>query len=150
MTVVVIVGTEADVQPAATASVMLQDELIEVQMVDHPVVPLAPRVQVGDMDVGGTTIEVLRVAYAMYRLVQCFATIATIDMDGMAYMVAQRLQHLAAELTQVYHHLPRLRCVVNTQTACRLTLYEFAQLEVCCELSIWIIILHILCVYLNG
>jgi len=88
MTVVVIVGTEADVQPAATASVMLQDELVEVQMVDHPVVPLAPRVQVGDMDVGSTTIEVLRVAYAMYRLVQCFTTVATIDMDGMADMVA--------------------------------------------------------------
>ena len=145
-----IVGTVADVQPAAATAVMLQDALVEVQVVNNPVVPHASGVQIGDVDVGGTTIQMLRVPYPMYRLVQLFTTVATIDVDGVAYMVAQRLQHLAAQLAQVDHYLPRLRCVVNTQTACRLTLYEFAQLEVCCELSIWIIILHIFCVYLNG
>lgn len=126
---------------------MLQDDLVEVQVVDHPVVPFTTRVQIGDMDVGSTTVEVLRIADAMYRLVELFTTVAAIDMDGVTYMVAQRLQHFAAQLAQVYHHLPRLRNVVNTQTACRLTLYEFAQLEVSGELSIRIIILHILCVF---
>jgi hypothetical protein len=79
----------------------------------------------------------------MYRLVQLFTTVPTIDVDGVTHVVAQRLQHLAAQLAQVDHYLPRLRCVVNTQTACRLTLYEFAQQEVLRELCMWIIILHI-------
>ena len=128
---------------------MLQDDLVEVQVVDHPVVPFTTGVQIGDMDVGSTTVKVLRVADAMYRLVELFTAVATIDMDGVAYMVAQRLQHFAAQLAQMYHHLPRFWYVVNTQTVCRLTLYEFAQLEVPGELSIWIIILHHLCVFIN-
>ena len=143
MAVVVIVGTVADVQPAAATAVMLQDALVEVQVVDNPVVPHASGVQIRDVDIGGTTIQMLRVPYPMYRLVQLFTTVATIDVDGVTHVVAQRLQHLAAQLAQVDHYLPRLRCVVNTQTACRLTLYEFAQQEVLCELCMWIIILHI-------
>ena len=143
MAVVVIVGTIANMQPAAATAVMFQDALVEVQMVDNPVIPLAGGVQVGYMDISCTTVEVLRVADTMYRLVQLFTPVATINVNGMAYVVAQRLQHLSAELAQVNHHLPRLWYVINTQTVCRLTLYEFAQTEIRRELSIWIIILHI-------
>ena len=106
MAVVVIVGTVADVQPAATTAVMLQDALVEVQVVDNPVVPHASGVQIRDVDIGGTTVKVLRVPYPMYRLVQLFTTVATIDVDGVTHVVAQRLQHLATQLAQVDHYLP--------------------------------------------
>lgn len=143
-----IVGTIANMQPAAATAVMFQDALVEVQVVNNPEVPLAGGIQVGYTDISCTTVEVLRVADTMYRLVQLFTPVATIDVDGMTYVVAQRLQHLAAELAQVDHYLPRLWYVINTQTVCRLTLYEFAQTEIRRELSIRIIILHIFMCFL--
>ena len=134
--VVMVVGTVADMYPEGTATVMFQDALVEVQVVHYPIVPLACRVQVRDMQIGRTAIQMLRVLHAMDCFVEQFTAVAAVDADGVADVVAQWLQHLATQLAQVYHHVPQLRCVVNTQTAGRLTLYEFTQSEVPRELCI--------------
>lgn len=142
MTIVVIVGTVADVQPAGSQSAVLQKALVEVQMVHYPEVPAAAGVEVRKLHVGGTTVLVQRVAYIARPLKEQFAEVSVADLYGVAYVVAQRLQHFAAQLAQVYHHLPLLRRVVNTQTAGRLVVCQLAQQEVLRELRIWIKCLH--------
>ena len=128
----------ADVQPEGSAAVVLQDTLVEVQVVHNPVVPRACRVDVGHMNVGGTAMEVLRVADTVYRLVECLAAVSAVDAYGVSHMVAQGLEHLAAEVSQSEHHFYG-RCVVDAQSLGCLTLYEFAQSEILAEQLIGVI-----------
>ena len=92
--VVMVVGSVADMYPEGTATVMFQDALVEVQVVHYPIVPLACRVQVRDMQIGRTAIQMLRVLHAMDCFVEQFTAVAAVDADGVADVVAQWLQHL--------------------------------------------------------
>ena len=132
------VTATADVQPAGTTMAVFEEHLVEVRMVHQELIPTAARVDIGDVQVGSLAIEVLRVAHAMYRLVQCLAAVAAIDVDGLLGVVAQRLQHFAAQVAQVDDHLP-VRSVVNLQGIGRGTLNKLFQLEVRRQLHLWIV-----------
>ena len=127
-----VVGLIADVQPTVAVAVMFHEEEVEVQMVDHPEVPLPGRVNIGYVQVGGTSQDVERGSKTVQGLIKCRTAVAAEHGDGLSHVVAQRLQHLAAQLSQVEHHLPR-RHIVDAQPLGRLMFYKLAQPEVLAE-----------------
>ena len=127
-----VVGLIADVQPTVAVAVMFHKEKVEVQVVDHPEVPLPGRVNVGYVQVGGAAIQMQRLAQSVQGLVECRTAVAAEHGDRLSDVVAQRLQHLAAQLSQVEHHLPR-RPVVDAQPPRRLMFCKLAQPEVFAE-----------------
>ena len=143
------VAATADVQPADTRATIFEEYLVEVQIVDDELIPAAPRLFVWQVDVGSLAVEVLRVAYAMYRLVEFWTAVAAIDMYRFALVVAQGLQHLAAEVAQVNHCLP-VGAVVDAPLVGRLTLDKLFQSEVLRQLHLRIVLRFIHSVFVFG
>ena len=92
------VTTTGKVQPADTRAAVLEEQLVEVQVVHDILIPAAPRLYIRQVDVGSLATQVLRVPHSMHRLVQFLASVAAIDVYRLALMVAQGLQHLAAQI----------------------------------------------------
>ena len=149
MAVALAVAATADVQPADTRATIFEEYLVEVQIVDDELIPAAPRVDVGDVQVGSLAIEVLRVAHAVHRLVELGTAVATVDVDGLALVVAQWLQHFAAQVAQVDHCLP-VGAVVDALLVGRLALNKFFQSEVLRQLHLRIVLRFIHSVFVFG
>ena len=139
MTVAFAVAATADVQPADARATVFEEHLVEVQVVDDELIPAAPRLFVWQVDVGSLAVEVLRVAHAVHRLVELGTAVATVDVDGFALVVAQWLQHFAAQVAQVDHCLP-VWSVVDAPLVGRLALDKLFQSEVLRQLHLRIVI----------
>ena len=136
------VATARDVDPEVELVGGFEDELIVVGVVLDEVEPPASLVLVGvtltvmplegsdrQSDVGCFTELVLRVLAATHIVVDHGTAIARTDGDGLAYIIAQRLEDILAEVAQIIDY--RLWCVVvDLATACCLTTCKLRQLEV--------------------
>ena len=87
-------------EPDASKSTVLKEQLVEGTVQQDEVEVRLTRLLIRQTDVGSLTEKMLRVAYAVQQVVEQFATIAAVDVDG-AEAVAQRLEDLAAQHAQV-------------------------------------------------
>ena len=130
VSVALAVPPTGEVQPAvAHATAVLEEHLVKVRVMGYPLEPLTGYLFVRDTEVGSLAQHVLRAPYTSHRTVQRLAAEAAGDADGLAVVLAQRLQHFTA---QVPHgqHLLIAGLVVDAEPLGGDTLSELTQCKV--------------------
>ena len=90
-----------DVEPAGAFTAMLEEELVETAVLEDELgIELASGL-VGQADVGCFACLVLGVGYSSYQLVELRAAVTGINDYRPSYPLAQRFEHLLAEVLQV-------------------------------------------------
>ena len=90
-----------DVEPAGAFGTVLEEELVETAVLEDELgIELAGGL-VGQADVGCFARLVLGVGYSSYQLVELRAAVTGINDYRPSYPLAQRFEHLLAEVLQV-------------------------------------------------
>lgn len=92
------------VEPDAPKSTVLKEQLVEGTVQQDEVEVRLTRLFIGQTDVGSLTEEMLRVAHTVQQVVEQFAPIAAVDVDG-AEAVAQGFEDFAAQQAHVLQGL---------------------------------------------
>lgn len=91
-------------EPDASKSTVLKEQLVEGTVQQDEVEVRLTRLFIGQADVGSFAEEMLRVAHPVQQVVEQFAPISAVDVDG-AEAVAQGFEDLAAQHAQVLQGL---------------------------------------------
>ena len=91
-------------EPDASKSTVLKEQLVEGTVQQDEVEVRLTRLFIGQTDVGSFTEKMLRVAHTVQQVVEQFAPIAAVDVDG-AEAVAQGLEDLATQQAHILQGL---------------------------------------------
>lgn len=125
----------AHVEPLSALPVVLKEQLVEVGMRQQEDVVGTARLRVAQPDVCGLSAQMAAVTHAAHRLVELWATVSAVDVDG-AELPAQGFENLIAEVLEVLNGLLR-RLVTDAQAPGRGRLCKLAQPEMWGELSVF-------------
>ena len=106
------------------------DELVVGEVFFHPTVPTVACGCIGNADVTGLALHVLRPPAATHSLIEPWAAIARVDDDGAACKNTKRLKHVLTKVPDVRYYLRVIDAVVNAQARCSLRTHEFRQMKV--------------------
>lgn len=134
---VLVVASVADMHPVRASLAVLPDELVEVAMRLNPCEPPAAfRLVAVDAKVCCLAIQVLTVRDSANGLIKARTAIAASYLHLVPHRIAERLQHMMHQCTQV-RHLLRAGHIMDALGLCRRAGGQFLQCKVltdsCCH-----------------
>ena len=91
------------------------DELVVGEILFHPTEPTVTSGCIGNANVAGLALHVLRPPAATHSSIELWAAIARVDDDGAVGISAKRLKHVLTKVLDVSYYLWVIDTVVNAQ-----------------------------------